>query len=86
MIVNSGSDNTAAARMGFNRGSESAPSVGSLFSAMPPSLSPAQASSRDVVAAVPQITPAVPEPAEWTMLIAGLLVVGAIARRRHHNR
>ena len=28
---------------------------------------------------------AVPEPAEWTMLIAGLLVIGFIARRRRQN-
>jgi hypothetical protein len=27
----------------------------------------------------------VPEPAEWTMLMAGLLVVGFIASRRNHN-
>jgi hypothetical protein len=35
---------------------------------------------RFAVAAAP-----VPEPAEWTMLIAGLLVVGFIARRRNAN-
>ncbi len=29
--------------------------------------------------------PPVPEPAEWTMLVAGLLVMGFIARRRRHN-
>jgi hypothetical protein len=28
------------------------------------------------------VTAPIPEPAEWTMLIAGLLVIGFIARRR----
>jgi hypothetical protein len=27
----------------------------------------------------------IPEPAEWTMLIAGLLVMGLIARRRNRT-
>jgi hypothetical protein len=33
-----------------------------------------------------EATPPVPEPAEWTMLVAGLFVVGFIARRRQQIR
>jgi hypothetical protein len=87
-VVNAGPDHTAVGRVAYNRGAESGPTMGGLFIAVPPSMSPAPSSSRDVVTvtAGPQITPAVPEPAEWTMLVAGLLLVGAIARRRQRNR
>ena len=37
-----------------------------------------------IAAANAEIAP-VPEPAEWTMLLAGLLVVGFIARRRERH-
>jgi len=38
-------------------------------------------------AALPTLPPVapVPEPAEWTMLIAGFIVIGFIARRRNRN-
>ena len=85
-IVNAGPDNTAVGRVAFNRGVESGPTVGSLFTAVPPSMSPVPASRRDVAPTISQIAPAVPEPAEWTMLVAGLLLVSAIARRRQRNR
>jgi hypothetical protein len=85
-IVAPGTDNTAAGRVSFNRGTESAPSMGSLFTAVPASLSQAPASSRDVVVTTASaIAPPVPEPAEWTMLIAGLLFIGALARRRNRR-
>ena len=31
------------------------------------------------------VTPAVPEPSEWTMLLAGLLLIGFIATRRNRG-
>jgi hypothetical protein len=80
-IVGAGPDNTAPGRVAFNRGVESAPSVGSLFSAVPASLSPATASNPEVSAKA-LVAPPVPEPAEWTMLVAGLLFIGALAHRR----
>jgi hypothetical protein len=80
-IVGAGPDNMAPGRVGFNRGVESTPSVGSLFSAVPGSLSPAPASSPEVGPKA-FIAPPVPEPAEWTMLVAGLLFIGALAKRR----
>jgi hypothetical protein len=58
--------------------------VGSLFSAVPASLSPAPASSTDAGAKA-LIAPPVPEPAEWTMLLAGLLFIAASARRRRQQ-
>ena len=36
-------------------------------------------------AAIPAPVAAVPEPAEWTMLIAGFLVIGFIVRRRNRH-
>jgi hypothetical protein len=80
-IVGAGPDNTAVGRVAFNRGRESAPSVGSLFNAVPASLSPAPASSPEVSTKA-LVTPPVPEPAEWTMLVAGLLFIGVLAHRR----
>jgi hypothetical protein len=84
-IVAAGPDNTAAGRVSFNRGTESPPSMGSLFTAVPASLSQAPVSTRDVVTTAPAIAPPVPEPAEWTMLIAGLLFIGALTRRRNRR-
>jgi hypothetical protein len=81
-FVGSGADNTAASRLAFKRGAESAPAPGSLFTAVPASLSPA-ANSGDVRAVTSPITPPVPEPAEWTMLVVGLLLIGMVARRRN---
>jgi hypothetical protein len=84
-FVGAGPDNTAAGRVSFNRGSESAPATGSLFSAVPASLSSASANPGDVGPGTRSITPPVPEPAEWTMLIVGLLLIGALARRRNRQ-
>jgi hypothetical protein len=97
-IVGAGPDNTAVGRVGFNRGTERAPSVGSLFNAVPASSSPASlspaslspASLSTAPASGPEVstktlalvTPPVPEPAEWTMLVAGLLFIGVLAHRR----
>jgi hypothetical protein len=85
-IVGAGPDNTAVGRVSFNRGAEAAPAMGSVFNAVPASLSPASASSPDVVTTVTtRLTPPVPEPAEWAMLVAGLILVGAVARRRNRR-
>jgi hypothetical protein len=84
-IVGGGPDNTAAGRVSFNRGIDSAPSMGSLFTAVPASSSAVPTTGRGSVTTTSPITPPVPEPAEWTMLIAGLLFIGALTRRRNRT-
>lgn len=87
-FVAAGPDNTAVGRVSFNRGAEGAPAMGSLFNAVPASLSPAQASSPDVVTTsltTTRVTPPVPEPAEWAMMVTGLIFVAGVARRRNRH-
>lgn len=81
-IVPPGADYTSAFRVSYNRSTDEAPAAGSLFNAVPTSLSPAPAPAR--AASVVALAPPVPEPAEWAMLLTGLLVVSAVAR--HRNR
>jgi hypothetical protein len=82
MIVGLGPDQTATGRVVYNRGTESAPSTASVFSGVPASLSPAPASGPAGALVLLPMTAPVPEPAEWMMLTAGLIFIGALTRRR----